>query len=241
MLALVFLVQPAGPSAPAAPEETPFPALPPEPTATPTAFPTPTPGSEPPAGTVEATSEVAGARSTPQATATEDPDLLSAPSECGDVQEATYAMAVEQTLAGAAVQATQASIYPVDYLRCILLATGGREAVSLAAALGKAGREGATHAVVVDLWITNGSRDFVQVDLKNAVFAAAGQTFTPLASLGARAEVVVSSGQGRNVTLVGTLTNTLSSNTGPITLTLDAPRLGGEPTPGKYQLFLPTP
>lgn len=240
MLAIVFGLQPKGPSTPAGADDEPTPFRTAEPTSTPTegAFPTATPGTEPEAG---ATSEVAGARSTPEATPTEDPDLASAPSECGDVQEASYAMSVEQTLAGAAVQATQTSIYPVDYLRCILLATGGKEAVSLASALGKAGREGATHAVLVDLWITNSSRDFVQIDLKNSTFSAVGQTFAPLATLGGRAEVVVSSGQGRNVTLVGTLTNTLSENTGPITVSIDAPRLGGEPTPGKYQLFLPTP
>ena len=93
----------------------------------------------------------------------------------------------------------------------------------------------------MDLWITNGTNDFVQINLKTAVFSAVGQTFTPLATLGGRAEVVVATGQGRNVTLVGTLTNTLSDNTGPITVSIDAPRMGGEQTPGKYQLFLPTP
>jgi len=143
MLALVFGIQPGGSSTPADAYEEPA-ALPTvEPTATPAAFPTATPGNAPAidGGVESATSEVAGARSTPEATPTEDPYITSAPSECGDVREASYAMSVEQTLAGAAVQATQTSIYPIDYLRCILLATGGQQATSLAAALGKANRE----------------------------------------------------------------------------------------------------
>ena len=56
-----------------------------------------------------------------------------------------------------------------------------------------------------------------------------------------RGEVVVSSGEGRSVTLVVTLANAVGGTTGPMTLTVDAPLSGGQQTAGKYQLFLPTP
>lgn len=105
----------------------------------------------------------------------------------------------------------------------------------------KAEREGMTHAVLIDLWITNSSREFGQVNLRTAVISAAGQVFSPLATLGGRSEVVVSGGQGRNVTLVAAVKNTIGSGTGPITVSIDAPLAGGKQTAGKYQLFLPTP
>jgi hypothetical protein len=98
-----------------------------------------------------------------------------------------------------------------------------------------------THAILIDLWITNAGRDFGQVTLKDAQLAAAGQLFSPLATLGGRADVVVASGQGRNVTLVVAIKNSLGPTTGPVTLTIGSPLFGGQPTAGKYSLFLPTP
>jgi hypothetical protein len=71
--------------------------------------------------------------------------------------------------------------------------------------------------------------------------AAAGQSFSPIATLGGRSEVVVSSGQGRNVTLVVAIRNTVGATAGPVTLVIEAPLSGGTPVAGKYQLFLPTP
>jgi hypothetical protein len=193
---------------------------------------------EPPNGIAHPTDEVAGARSTP--TTAPEADLSRESTQCGTIQETSVALSVEQVLQGVSVRVTRGTVYPVDYFRCILMATGGREAISLAGSISKAQRDGATHAVLVDLWITNAARDFAQVNLKTAQLAAAGQAFAPLATLGGRSEVVVSSGQGRNVTLVVTLANKLET-TGPVTLTIDAPLAGGKQTPGKYQLFLPTP
>ncbi|MCC7364716.1 MAG: hypothetical protein IT303_10115 [Dehalococcoidia bacterium] len=187
------------------------------------------------------TSDVAGARTTAAEPVEEEVDYSRETTQCGTLQETAVPLSVEQKLGGVAVRVQRAAVYPVDYLRCILLATGGKEAVSLAGALGKAATGGATHAVLIDLWITNGGRDFAQLNLKQSTIAAAGQTFAPLATLGGRADVVVSSGQGRNVTLVTTLTNTVGPNTGPITLVIDAPLVGGQVQAGKYQLFLPTP
>lgn len=215
--------------------------------------PTPLPSSSPslPARTASATAanDVAGVRSaaspspsaSPPPGASPTPDLARQSTECGGIQEQAVALAVEQGISGVSVRAQRAAVYPVDYFRCILMATGGQEAVSLARAVSKAQSDGATHAVLVDLWITNGGRDFGQVNLKAAKLAAAGQTFAPLATLGGRAEVVVASGQGRNVTLVVTLASNVGPTTGPMTLTIDAPLVGGKPTAGKYQLFLPTP
>ena len=185
-------------------------------------------------------SEVAAARSTPGNTPAE-PDLAHESTQCGAIQETATDLSVEQVLSGVSVRATRAAVYPVDYFRCILMATGGRDAVSLASAVSKAERTGATHAVLIDLWITNSSRDFGQVNLKTAAVAAAGQTFAPLATLGGRAEVVISGGQGRNVTLVVAVTNKIGEDTGPITVSLQAPLAGGKQTAGKYQLFQPTP
>lgn len=187
------------------------------------------------------TSEVAGARSTPGAEPTPDADLAREPTQCGAIQETSALLAVEQVLAGVSVRATRAAVYPIEYFRCILMATGGREAVALANMVSKAEREGMTHAVLIDLWITNSARDFGQVNLRTAVISAAGQAFPPLATLGGRAEVVVSSGQGRNVTLVTAVKNTIGIGTGAITVSIDAPLAGGRQTAGKYQLFLPTP
>lgn len=253
---LAFAVQPgssdAAPPGTAAPLKITSDASTPSPTPSPTASPT-----QPPAATLTAqppgrpsgvpttaapatpspAAEVAGARATP----TSDPALAYEPTECGPIKETTVSLAVEQNLAGVSVRATRAAIYPIDYFRCILLATGGPDAVNLASAVGKAFKSGSTHAVLIDLWITNTSRDFGQVNLKTATVAAAGQTFSPIATLGGRAEVVISGGQGRNVTLLVAIKNTVSETTGPTTLTLDAPLSGGKETPGKYQLFLPTP
>ncbi|MGE5595448.1 MAG: hypothetical protein ACM3S1_05370 [Hyphomicrobiales bacterium] len=196
-----------------------------------------------------ATSEVAGARSTASAsasatataTADDEPDYTRDTTQCGSLQETAVDLGVEQKLSGVSVRAQKAAVYPIEYFRCILMATGGREAVALAGSILKAENAGATHAVLIDLWITNSGRDFGQVNLKTASIAAAGQTFSPLATLGGRAEVVISSGQGRNVTLVGVLTNSVGATTGPMTVTIDAPLVGGSQTAGKYQLFLPTP
>jgi hypothetical protein len=160
---------------------------------------------------------------------------------CGTVQENNVPVSVEQRLADVSVRATNVAVYPVDYLRCILLATGGSEAITLANAVAQAGREGATHAALVDLWIANSNRDFAQLTLRAAQFAAAGQTFGALGALGGRGEVVVASGQSRGITLVATVSVDYGATTGPITVSIEAPLIGGEPAQGKYQLFLPTP
>ncbi len=188
-----------------------------------------------------ATNEVAGARTTPASTPSGDDSPVDQPTQCGALQETATSLAVEQTLSGVSVRATRAAVFPIDYFRCILMATGGREAVALAGMIGKAEREGMTHAVLIDLWVTNSSRDFGQVNLRTAVIAAAGQAFGPLATLGGKAEVVISGGQGRNVTLVAAVKNGVGSGTGPITVSIEAPLTGGKQTAGKYQLFLPTP
>jgi hypothetical protein len=205
-----------------------------EPTATATADTSTT--AEP---TVDGTSEVAGVQSTPEPTATEMQAVTSA--QCGALQEGTFIVGVTQTLSGVSVEATQVSVYPISYLHCLLLATGGHDAVTLASALGDAERAGSTHVALVDIWITNGSRDFAQLTLNTVLFSAAGQNFPALGTLGGGAEAVIASGQGRAVTVVGTVTNTIGSNTGPITLSLEGPWLGGVQVAGKYQLFLPTP
>ncbi len=188
-----------------------------------------------------AADEVAGARSTATATAGADIDLSAQSTQCGAIQETTIAVSVEQSLAGISVKATRAAVYPVEYFRCILVATGGKDAIALATSIYKAEREGVTHAVLVDFWIANGGREFGQVNLKTATIAAAGRTFPLLAALGGRGEVVVSSGEGRAVTIVALLTSTVGATTGPITVSIEAPMVGGKPTPGKYQIFLPTP
>ena len=181
------------------------------------------------------TNDVAGARATPEAT------VSYMPTQCGGIQEVATQVNVEQTLNGVSVKATQAAVYPIEYLRCILTATGSRDSLAIAASLDKAARAGSTHGAVIDLWVTNSQKDFSQLNLKTALVAAAGQTFSPLATLNGRADLVVSGGQGRSVSLVVAMKNTLDTSMGPITLQIEAPMLGGKQLPGKYQLFLPTP
>jgi hypothetical protein len=254
MLGIAFGVQPgstptsAHDSFTAAPQTTeselPSPTAPratPDPTAQPSA------AASTPAATGEAGSattpaaDVAGARSTPDATPTLDPALVAEPTQCGALQETAIGLSVEQTISGVSLKATRAAVYPIDYFRCILVATGGNEAYALASSVARAGQQDMTTIVLVDLWIANSSRQFGQVSLRSAQLAAAGQTFSPLATLGGRSEVVVSSGQGRAVTLVVAIKNTVGATAGPVTLVVEAPLSGGTPVAGKYQLFLPTP
>jgi hypothetical protein len=89
--------------------------------------------------------------------------------------------------------------------------------------------------------MANASKQFGQVNVRNATLALAGQSFTPLATLGGRSEVVISSGQGRNMSLVVAVKNNVGETTGPMTLIVEGPLMGGAQLPGKYQLFLPTP
>lgn len=161
--------------------------------------------------------------------------------QCGSIQESNVPLAVEQNIASVAVRATNAAVYPVEYLRCILLATGGSDAVTLANAIAEAGRAGATHAALVDLWIANGNRDFAQLNLREAQVAGAGGNAGVLGVLNGRGDVIIASGQSRTVTLVVTMAVTYGGTPGPITLSIEAPLIGGEATKGKYQLFLPTP
>lgn len=243
VVALAFGVQPSGAAnAPAASATAVAIAA----TATPTTVPkTPTraPSATAAAANASATpsSDVAGVRATPAASPTPEVDLAQESTQCGSLQETAVAVTVEQTIGGVAVRATRVATYPVAYFKCILMATGGKEAMALAASVAKAERDGATHAVLIDLWFTNAAKDFGQVNLRTASLAAAGGGFGPLATLGGRSDVVVSSGQGRAVTLVVTIKNTLTASTGPMTLSLDGPLAGGKQVPGKYQLFLPTP
>lgn len=253
MLAVAFGVQP-GSSHPTAEDAFAASVSPPASTATPAATSTPLPSAtaevpvqpspdaaSPAAATSAPTGEVAGARSTPEATPSIDPELASQPTQCGALQESTTALAVEQSINGVSIKATRAAVYDVDYFTCILMATGGQEAVGLASAVSKAARQGMTDIVLVDLWAANSSRLFGQVNLRTASLAAAGQTFGAIATLGGRSEVVISSGQGRTVTAVFAIENNVGATSGPLTLVVDAPLAGGTPTAGKYQLFLPTP
>lgn len=258
MMVVAFGVQPGGAKSPPAPSQV-------APATSPTAAastPSPSPAAElsPTAtqaaasgtATVAATSDanvangqtpasdVAGARSSPAPASTEQADVSYQATQCGALQEVVTPLAIEQRLNGVSVKATRASAYPIDYFRCITLATGGQEAYALAGAVAKAQSAGMTHAVLIDLWITNTGRDFGQVNLRDSTLAAAGQTFAPIGALGGRAEIVVSSGQGRNVTLVAAVKNSVGAGTGPMTLSIAAPLFGGQPTQGKYQLFLPT-
>ncbi len=242
VLLLAIFIQPHGATPPAEPEPTVALESTPTATSTESLAPTDTPTTEAmetPEPTVGETSEVAGVQSTPEPTSTPLPDV--ATSQCGALQEGTYTVGVTQTLSNVSVEATEVSVYPISYLHCLLLATGGHDAVTLASALGDAEREGATHVALVDLWVTNGSKDFVQLTLNTATFSAGGQTFDVMGTLGGGAETVVASGQGRAVTVVGTITNAIGATTGPITITLEGPWIGGTQVPGKYQLFLPTP
>ena len=188
-----------------------------------------------------AENDVAGVRGTPEATATVAADLSHQSTQCGALQETVIPLSVEQGISGTSVKASRVAVYPIEYFRCILMATGGVEAINLAQSISKAANGGMTHAVLIDLWMTNAGKEFGQLNLKTATLALAGQSFGPLATLGGRSEVVVSSGQGRNVTLVVAVKNTVGATTGPMTLILEAPLIGGKQTPGKYQLFLPTP
>ena len=180
------------------------------------------------------TSEVAGVQSTVEPTATAVEAVST--EQCGALQEGTYTVGVSQTLSMVSVEATAVSVYPISYLHCLLLATGGHDAVTLASALGDAERDGATHVALVDLWITNGSKNFAQLTLDTALFSAGGQSFAAMGTLGGGAQAVIASGQGRAVTVVGTVTNAIGTSTGPITLTLEGPWLGGEQVAGKYLL-----
>lgn len=186
------------------------------------------------------TSTVAGVRSSPTATPTEV-DLSHQTNECGSLQESSTALSVEQAINGVSVKATRAATYPIEYFRCILMATGTQESFSLASAVSKAQAAGNTQTVLIDLWVTNAGHDYGQVSMKDAALAGAGQTFAPLATLGGRADIVIATGQGRTVTLVVAIKNAVAGSTGPLTLTLPAPLFGGTPTAGKYSLFLPTP
>ena len=184
---------------------------------------------------------IPGARSTPAASPTVDPALQRQPTQCGQIQESTTAVSVEQSITGVSIKATRVAVYPVEYFRCILMATGGQEAYGLASSVNKAEEAGMTHVVLVDLWVANASKQFGQVNVRNATLAVAGQSFTPTATLGGRSEVVVSSGQGRNLSVVFAIKNGVGATTGPMTLIVDGPLTGGNPVAGKYQLFLPTP
>jgi hypothetical protein len=211
----------------------------PSPTASPSPVPrSPSPAPSPPAAPEEA---VAGARSTPSATPTVDPALLEQPTRCGTLRETAVALSVEQAISGISVRATRAAVYPIEYVSCILVAAGGSESLQLASAIRKQETAGMTHVVLVDLWVANGSKLFGQLNFRTATIAAAGQTFGAIATLGSRSELVIASGQGRNVTLVAAVRNTVGESVGPITLVIDAPLAAGTPVAGRYQLFLPTP
>lgn len=213
----------------------------PEPTAT-AATTTVTGATTPLSSAVEAetaTAEVAAARAT--ATPTSRPRVFANVGDCGELREAAFSLAVEQGLYGVTVAARGAAVYPLDYLQCVLAGMEGAEAEALADALAERYRAGDTHAVVLDLWVTNGARTFAQVNLRRATVAAAGQSFAPVAVIGGRGELVLGSGEGRTVTLLVTVRNTVGDTTGPLTLVVDAPLLSGQPVAGRYQLFLPLP
>ncbi|MDZ7727840.1 MAG: hypothetical protein U5Q44_06390 [Dehalococcoidia bacterium] len=129
--------------------------------------------------------EVASARSTPSDAedggdgggANDDgagAELISDSEQCGRIQESNHPVGVEQKLGDISVRATNVAVYPTDYLRCILRGTGGEAAMALAHAVGDAAREGATHAVLIDLWIANSGPEFGQVNLQDAVVIAGG-------------------------------------------------------------------
>ncbi len=252
MVIVAFAVQPGGAQGQTQPTD---PTLSPEDTTTPTVAATPT-AAQPtqtaaPTQTVAASvtasasgtaeSDVAGARSTPSPTATEGVDLSHQQTQCGSLQESSVALSVEQAINGVSVRAQRAAVYPIEYFRCILMATGTTESFSLASAVSKAQTSDMTNIALIDLWVTNTGRDYGQLSMQNASLAAAGQTFTPLATLGGRGDIVVASGTGRSVSLVVAIKNTVGATTGPMTLTLPAPMFGGTQMAGKYQLFLPTP
>lgn len=236
-LFLAFVIQPGGTPSRAG-QEVRTTAIPSQPSPTPTPLqPTPT---QTPAQPTPVTA-IAGARATPESSPTVDPALLEQPTQCGTLREATTALAVEQTISGISVKTTRAAVYPIDYFACILMATGGTEAVSLAAAVRKQELAGMTHLVLIDLWVANSSRQFGQVNLRTASLAVAGQVFPAIATLGGRSEAVISSGQGRHLTLAVAVRNTVGETIGPMTLVIEPPLSAGTPVAGRYQLFLPTP
>jgi len=219
---------------------TPSPA-PASPTSRPSPQSSPTAASASPAAASTPGSEVAGARATPPAASPTPDPALDQPTQCGTLQETAIGLSVEQAIAGISVKATRAAVYPIAYFRCILVATGGSEALALASSIARAEQQDMTTIVLVDLWIANSSRHFGQVNLKASTLATAGQVFAPLATLGGRSELVVSSGQGRNVTVAFAVKNSIGTNPGPVTLVIEGPLSSGTPVAGKYQLFLPTP
>jgi len=192
----------------------------------------------PAAGGGSATAEVAGARATATPT---PPRVFANVGDCGALREAVYPLAVEQGLQGVTVAVRTAAVYPLEYLQCVLAGMQGAEAEALAGVLAERYRAGDTHAVLLDLWVTNGSRTFAQVNLRRASVAAASQLFAPSAVIGGRAEVVLNSGEGRSLSILVTLRNTVGETTGPLTLTVEAPLVGGQPVAGRYQLFIPLP
>ncbi|MBI2766837.1 MAG: hypothetical protein HYX53_13130 [Chloroflexi bacterium] len=248
VLALAFGVQPGGDGNAAAKQDAPAtvaittPAASPSATTAPTKAPAQLAAASATAAEPGSTAEVAGARATPAgASPTPQVDFSRETTQCGSLQETATAVTVEQAISGVSIRANRVATYPIEYFRCILMATGGQESIALASSVSKAQKDGATHAVLIDLWLTNAAKDFGQVSLRSATLAAAGSSFSPLATLGGRSDVVVSSGQGRSVTLVMTIKNTVGTNTGPMTLAIDAPMANGRQLAGKYQLFLPTP
>ncbi len=198
--------------------------------------PSPTPSRA--AGEDTPTAEVAGARST---AAPAQPRVFANVGDCGALREAVYPVAVEQGLQGVTIAVRSAAVYPLEYLQCVLAGMQGAEAEALAGMLAERYRAGDTHAVLLDLWVTNGARTFAQVNLRRASVAAAGQLFSPSAVIGGRAEAVLNSGEGRSLSMLVTLRNTLGEATGPLTLTVEAPLVGGQPVAGRYQLFIPLP
>lgn len=190
-----------------------------------------------------ATAQVAGARSTPSPSPepTIEPAVLQQPTQCGTLRESSVALNVEQAISGISIRATRAAVYPIDYFSCILVAAGGAQSLQLASAIHRQETAGMTHVVLIDLWIANSSRLFGQVNLRTATLAAAGQSFPALATLGGRSEVVIASGQGRNVTVVAAARTTVGETLGPMTLVIEAPLAAGTPVAGRYQLFLPNP
>lgn len=255
MLAVAFGVQPGGTSGHAEDVSTALirsadaatPTQPALPTATPPAKQSPSPeartavASSGAPGSQTATSDVAGARSTPSVSPTVDPALQRQPTQCGEIKESTTAVNVEQAISGVSIKATRVAVYPIEYFRCILMATGGQEAYSLASSVMKAEEQGNTTVVLIDLWLGNSSKQFGQLNVRTATLSAAGQTFAPLATLGGRSEMVISSGQGRTLSLVVAIKNSIGATPGPMTLVVEGPLMGGNQLAGKYQLFLPTP
>lgn len=223
-----------------------------EPAASPTAARTPPPEETPAAGSAEPaavrasedgpdgspTSEVAGARATPTAG---EGRVFRGGSSCGALREVSVAPAVEGSVAGVGLSVRAVSVYPLEYLVCMLQAAGGSTALALADALAERAAAGDTVAVTVELWVTNANRGLAQLNFATAELAANGSAGTVVAVVGGRSEVVLGSGEGRLVTLVATLRPLVEERPGPLTLIVDPPIVGGSPTAGRFQLFLPLP